>query len=147
MEHLREKGIHYPKSKWESIMRIPHKAADIFQRYRAGQPIKSGIPWSTIGRSILNNPVTRTVGGLGNVALGGQALLDVYTGSEHTGNMAGSFNKMLGSPVYPRGHERAGDVIHSNVVARAMKGDYTAPDRGDWGPGLHLARGGIASLR
>jgi len=24
---------------------------------------------------------------------------------------------------------------------------YTAPDRGDWGPGLHLARGGIASLR
>jgi len=25
--------------------------------------------------------------------------------------------------------------------------NYTAPDRGDWGPGLHLARGGIASLR
>jgi len=24
---------------------------------------------------------------------------------------------------------------------------YTTPDRGDWGPGLHLARGGIASLR
>jgi len=24
---------------------------------------------------------------------------------------------------------------------------YTAPDRGDWGPGLHLNRGGIASLR
>ena len=24
--------------------------------------------------------------------------------------------------------------------------NYTAPDRGDWGPGLHLARGGIASL-
>jgi hypothetical protein len=23
---------------------------------------------------------------------------------------------------------------------------YTTPDRGDWGPGLHLARGGIASL-
>ena len=25
--------------------------------------------------------------------------------------------------------------------------NYTAPDRGDWGPGLHLYRGGIASLR
>jgi hypothetical protein len=25
--------------------------------------------------------------------------------------------------------------------------NYTAPDRGDWGQGLHLARGGIASLR
>jgi len=24
--------------------------------------------------------------------------------------------------------------------------NYTAPDRGDWGPGLHLARGGIVSL-
>ena len=24
--------------------------------------------------------------------------------------------------------------------------DYTAPDRGDWGPGLHLSTGGIASL-
>jgi hypothetical protein len=25
--------------------------------------------------------------------------------------------------------------------------NYTTPDRGDWGPGLHLYRGGIASLR
>jgi len=109
-------------------------------------PVPKGIPWSKIGMRLLNNPLTRFVGGVGNVALGGQALLDVYTGSEHTGNMAGSFNKMLGSPVYPRGHERAGDVIHSNVAARAMKGDYTAPDRGDWGPGLHLRTGGIVSL-
>jgi hypothetical protein len=82
----------------------------------------------------------------GDALWGGMAVSDVMGGTNMIGNMAKDINKMVGSPVYPRGHERAGDVIHSNVVARAMKGDYTAPDRGDWGPGLHLNTGGIASL-
>jgi hypothetical protein len=108
---LKLKGIHFPKSKWENIKRIPHKAADIFQRYRAGEPIKSGIPWSTIGRSILNNPLTRFVGGAGNVALGGQALLDIGTGSQHTKNMMTDINRFAGVPV-----DRQGNVIQSNRV-------------------------------
>jgi hypothetical protein len=113
---LMKKNIYSPKTRWEQIKRIPHKAADIFQRYRAGQPIKTGIPWSKIGMGILNNPLTRTIGGLGNVALGGQALLDVYTGSEHTGNMAGSFNKMLGVPL-----DRQGNVIQDTGVYRNLQ--------------------------
>jgi hypothetical protein len=154
VEHLREKGIHYPKSKWESIMRIPHKAADIFQRYRAGQPIKSGIPWSTIGRSILNNPLTRFVGGAGNVALGGQALLDIGTGSQHTKNMMTDINRFAGVPV-----DRQGNVIQSNRVyenlqnvaqrdvlnPNEMRG-VTSFDTTRYNP-REMNTGGIASLR
>jgi len=153
-QDLSQKNIHFPKSRLENIMRIPHKAADIFQRYRAGQPIKSGIPWSTIGRSILNNPVTRTVGGLGNVALGGQALLDVYTGSEHTGNMMTDVNRFFRSPM-----DRQGNVIQDtgvyknlqNVAQRdvlnpnEMRG-VTSFDTTRYNP-REMNTGGIASLR
>ena len=33
-----------------------------------------------------------------------------------------------------------------DVITDPPVQNYTAPDRGDWGPGLHLARGGIVSL-
>ena len=101
---LKLKGIHFPKSKWENIMRIPHKAADIWGRYQAGQPIKSGITWSTIGQRIINNPVTKTAGWLGNVALGGMTLADVYAGTNTVGNMAKDINRMTGVPVDRQGN-------------------------------------------
>jgi len=154
IDWLKEKGIHYPKSRLENIKRIPHKISDIWGRYKAGQPIKSGIPWSTIGRSILNNPVTRTVGGLGNVALGGQALLDIGTGSQHTKNMMTDINRFAGVPV-----DRQGNVIQSNRVyenlqnvaqrdvlnPNEMRG-VTSFDTTRYNP-REMNTGGIASLR
>ena len=148
-----EKGIYTPKSRLENIMRIPHKAADIFQRYRAGQPIKSGIPWSTVGRSILNNPLTRFVGGAGNVLLGGQALVDVGTGSHHTKNMMTDVNRFFRAPM-----DRQGNVIQDtgvyenlqNVAQRdvlnpnEMRG-VTSFDTTRYNP-REMNTGGIASL-
>jgi len=101
---LMKKNIYSPKTRWEQITRIPNKVADIYGRYKAGQPIKSGIPWSKIGMGIINNPVTRTAGWLGNVALGGQALLDIGTGSQHTKNMMTDINRMTGVPVDRQGN-------------------------------------------
>ena len=62
-----------------------------------GEKVTSGIPWSTIGQRLLNNPVTRFVGGAGNVVLGGQALSDIYAGTNTIGNMAKSINKFAGA--------------------------------------------------
>ena len=150
---VREKGIHYPKSRLENILRIPHKAADIFQRYRAGQPIKSGIPWSTIGRGILNNPATRFIGGLGNVALGGQALLDIGTGSQHTKNMMTDINRMTGVPVDRQGNAITNIRDYRNLQKVAqrdvlnpneMRG-VTSFDTTRYNP-REMNTGGIASL-
>ena len=116
IEDLKTKNIHFPKSKWENIMRIPHKAADIWKRYQGGQPIKSGIPWSTVGQRIINNPVTRTAGWLGNVALGGQALSDVYAGTNLIGDMATNINKWAGVPMDKKGH-----VIHDRALASNLR--------------------------
>ena len=151
---LMKKNIYSPKTRWEQIKRIPHKISDIWGRYKAGQPIKSGIPWSTVGRSILNNPLTRFVGGAGNVALGGQALLDIGTGSQHTKNMMTDINRFAGVPV-----DRQGNVIQSNRVyenlqnvaqrdvlnPNEMRG-VTSFDTTRYNP-REMNTGGIASLR
>ena len=92
-----QKNIYTPKNRFENISRIPIKARDIYNRFKMGEKVTSGIPWSTIGQRLLNNPVTRFVGGAGNVVLGGQALSDIYAGTNTIGNMAKSINKFAGA--------------------------------------------------
>jgi len=92
-----QKNIYTPKNRLENISRIPIKAKDIYNRFKMGEKVTSGIPWSTIGQRLLNNPVTRFVGGAGNVVLGGQALSDIYAGTNTIGNMAKSINKFAGA--------------------------------------------------
>jgi len=94
---LAQKNIYTPKNRWENISRIPIKVKDIYNRVKMGEKFKSGIPWSTIGQRVINNPFTRTVGGIGNVILGGQALSDVYAGTNMIGNAATNINKWAGS--------------------------------------------------
>ena len=97
LNSLANKNIYTPKNRLENISRIPIKAKDIYNRVRLGEKVTSGIPWSTIGQRLLNNPVTRFVGGAGNVVLGGQALSDIYAGTNTIGNMAKSINKFAGA--------------------------------------------------
>ena len=52
----------------------------------------------------------------------------------------------------PNKLDRTGDMaVRSDIdytyTPSVHNYNYTTPDRGDWGPGLHLNRGGIASLR
>ena len=113
----------------------------------------SGIPLSTIGQRIINNPVTRTAGWLGNVALGGMTLSDVYAGTNTVGNMATDLNRLMNVPT-----DRQGRVIQSvptyrnlqNVAQRdvlnpnEMRG-VTSFDTTKYDPHTMNA-GGIASL-
>ena len=136
---LIQKNIYSPKTRWEQITRIPHKVADIWGRYKAGQPIKSGIPWSTIGQRIINNPVTRTAGWLGNVALGGMTLSDVYAGTNTVGNMAKDINKWAGVPFKDDGTVQ---TSIKDYKASLPKPKYAMPPKGAVG----FNTGGIASL-
>ena len=115
--------------------------------------VPKGIPWSKIGMRLLNNPFTRFVGGVGNVALGGQALLDIGTGSQHTKNMMTDVNRFFRVPM-----DRQGNVIHSvptyknlqNVAQRdvlnpnEMRG-VTSFDTTRYNP-REMNSGGIVSL-
>ena len=85
------------------------KASDIYQGYT---PTKAN--WG----SWLNNAATRTlgkgarfIGGVGDVALGGMALADVYGGTNLVGNSVRDVNEMMGVPM-----DRQGNVIQSNRV-------------------------------
>ena len=60
------------------------------------QMAPKGIPWSNIGRKILRNPITRGIGIAGDVALGGMALADVFTGSSHVGSSVDQINRWGG---------------------------------------------------
>tara|TARA_R100001594_G_C4014079_1_gene257657 strand:- start:162 stop:1217 length:1056 start_codon:yes stop_codon:yes gene_type:complete len=139
LNSLANKNIYTPKSRWENISRIPIKAKDIYNRFKMGEQIKSGIPWSTIGQRIINNPVTRFVGGAGNVVLGGQALSDVYAGTNTIGNMATTINKWAGVPFKDDG------TVQTNIKdyrASLSKPKYGMPPKGAAG----FNSGGIASL-
>ena len=81
-----------------------------------GEKVTSGIPWSTIGQRLLNNPVTKFVGGAGNVVLGGQAISDTFLGTNTLGNTAKSINKFFGVPM-----DRQGKVIQSIPTYRNLK--------------------------
>ena len=50
--------------------------------------------------------MTRTAGWLGNVALGGMTLADVFAGTNTVGNMTKDINRMLNYPM-----DRKGNVI------------------------------------
>jgi hypothetical protein len=123
---------------------LPQKLWELYKLKQSGAPMVSGINWQPAANVGINT--LRGVGLAGDALLGGMALSDVFVGTSTVGNMAKNINKWTGAPVYPAGHEKAGNVIHNIQAAKAMQGNYTAPDRGDWGPGLHLNRGGIASL-
>ena len=103
-----------------------------------GEKVKSGIPWSTIGQRIINNPFTRTAGWLGNVALAGQALSDVYTKTNMIGDMATNINKWAGAKF-----KDDGTVSHQlNLNSLPIKPKYNMPPKGAAG----FNRGGIVSL-
>ena len=138
LSHNFTKGIYTPKTRWENISRIPIKAKDIYKRVKMGEKVKSGIPWSTIGQRIINNPFTRTAGWLGNVALAGQALSDVYTKTNMIGDMATNINKWAGAKF-----KDDGTVSHQlNLNSLPIKPKYNMPPKGAAG----FNRGGIASL-
>lgn len=111
-----QKNIYTPKNRFENISRIPIKARDIYNRFKMGEKVTSGIPWSTIGQRLLNNPVTRFIGGAGNVVLGGQALSDIYANTNSLANTAKSINKFAGVPT-----DRQGNVIQSIPTYRNLK--------------------------
>ena len=138
LSHNFTKGIYTPKTRWENISRIPIKAKDIYKRVKMGEKVKSGIPWSTIGQRIINNPFTRTAGWLGNVALGGQALSDVYAGTNMIGNAATNINKWAGAKF-----KDDGTVSHQlNLNSSPIQPKYNMPPQGAAG----FNRGGIVSL-
>ena len=139
LNSLAKKNIYTPKSRWENISRIPIKAKDIYNRFKMGEQIKSGIPWSTMGQKIINNPVTRSANWLGNVALGGQALSDVYAGTNLIGDMVTNINKWAGVPFKDDG------TVQTNIKdykASLPKPKYAMPPKGAAG----FNSGGIASL-
>lgn len=79
--------------------------------------VPKGIPWSTYGMRLLNNPVTKTIGGLGNVALGATTFSDIFFGTDvGAGSMARDINKWMGVPPNNSPTDRQGNVIHSNRV-------------------------------
>ena len=90
-------------------MGLPKKIKYLNQLKEAGVPMHSGVNWRPAARFGLNT--LRTIGGIGNVALAGQALLDAGTGSHHTKNMMTDINRMIGVPM-----DRQGNVIQSNRV-------------------------------
>ena len=123
----------------KNILKLPKKIKYLNQLNKAGVPMHSGIPWSTIGQRIINNPFTRTAGWLGNVALGAQALSDVYAGTNTIGNMATNINKWAGVPFKDDG------TVQTNIKdykASLPKPKYAMPPKGATG----FNSGGIASL-
>jgi len=101
--------------------------------------VHSGIPWSTIGQRIINNPFTRTTGWLGNVALGAQALSDVYAGTNIIGNTAKNINRWARVPFKDDG------TVQTNIKdyrASLSKPKSGMPPKGAAG----FNRGGIVSL-
>jgi hypothetical protein len=49
--------------------------------------------------------------------------------------------------IYSQWYQNQDPAFQADDYRRDVATSYTAPDRGDWGPGVHLNRGGIASLR
>jgi hypothetical protein len=99
----------YNESWLSNLMGLPKKIKYLNQLKEAGVPMHSGVNWRPAARFGLNT--LRTIGGIGNVALAGQALLDAGTGSHHTKNMMTDINRMIGVPM-----DRQGNVIQSNRV-------------------------------
>jgi len=130
---------------------LPRKLWELYKLKQSGTPMHSGINWKPAAN--LGIKTLRTIGGVGNVVLGGQALLDVYTESDHTGNMARDTNRMLNFPT-----DREGNVIRNinkiknlrNVAQRdvlnpnEMRG-VTSFDTTRYNP-REMNAGGIASL-
>ena len=155
MKNLRKpRGfMSFSENRLGNILKLPKKIKYLNQLNKAGVPMHSGIPWSTIGQRIINNPVTRTAGWLGNVALGGMTLSDVYAGTNTVGNMATDLNRLMNVPT-----DRQGRVIQNvptyrnlqNVAQRdvlnpnEMRG-VTSFDTTKYDPHTMNA-GGIASL-
>ena len=127
------------ENRLKNILKLPKKIKYLNQLNKAGVPMHSGIPWSTIGQRIINNPAIRTAGWLGNVALGAQALSDVYTKTNFIGDMATNINKWAGVPFKDDG------TVQTNIKdykASLPKPKYAMPPKGAAG----FNSGGIASL-
>ncbi len=123
-----------------NIFKIPKKIKYLNQLKKAGVPMHSGIPWSTIGQRIINNPFTRTAGWLGNVALAGQTLSDVYAGTNLIGDMATTINKWAGVPFKDDGTVQTNIKDYKASLPKPKK--YAMPPKGAAG----FNSGGIASL-
>ena len=110
------------------------------QLKQANVPMHSGINWQPAARVGLNT--LRTIGGVGNVALAGQALLDVGTGSRHTGNMLRDINEMMGVPYKDDG------TVWTNTPAYENFMNPPPPAVGQPGgpPVERFNRGGLASF-
>jgi len=135
--------INYPYPQYiPPWQREVHKPIPPGQKMTRVPPVPKGIPWSNIGMRLLNNPLTRFVGGAGNVALAGQALLDIGTGSEHTGNMMRNFNEMMGVPYKDDGTVWTNTQDYENFM------NPPSPAVGQPGgpPVERFNRGGIVSL-
>ena len=124
----------------KGILSLPKKIKYLNQLKEAGVPMHSGVNWQPAARFGLNT--LRTIGGVGNVALGGQALLDIGTGSEHTGNMMRNFNEMMNVPYKDDGTVWTNTQDYENFM------NPPPPAVGQPGgpPVKRFNRGGIVSL-
>jgi len=120
----------------KGILELPQKIKYLNELRKANVPMHSGINWQPAARFGLNT--LRTVGGIGNVILGGQALSDVYAGTNMIGNAATNINKWAGSKF-----KDDGTVSHQlNLNSLPIKPKYNMPPKGAAG----FNRGGIVSL-
>jgi len=95
------------KESWlKGILGLPDKIKYLNQLRKTGVPMYSGINWQPAANFGLKT--LRTIGGVGNVIIGGQALSDIYLGTDHSGNTARDTNRMLNFPT-----DREGNVIRN----------------------------------
>jgi len=129
------------------------KAHDIYQDWKPRNLTdKLGETWSNWGRNPggwINNPITRTLGkglriagGVGDVALGGMALADVYGGTNLVGNSVRDVNEMMGVPYKDDG------TVWTNTQDYENFRNPPPPAVGQPGgaPVRRFNRGGIVSL-
>ena len=124
----------------KGILNLPKKIKYLNQLKQANVPMHSGINWQPAARFGLNT--LRTIGGVGNVALAGQALLDVGTGSRHTGNMLRDINEMMGVPYKDDGTVWTNTQDYENF----MNPPPPAVGQPGGAPLERFNRGGIVSL-
>jgi len=121
----------------KGILKLPQKIKYLNELKKSGVPMHSGINWQPAARFGLNT--LRTAGWLGNVALGAQALSDVYAGTNTIGNMVQNINRFAGVPLKDDG------TVQTNIKdyqASLPKPKYAMPPKGAAG----FNSGGIVSL-
>ena len=130
--------FHGGQDSWlKGILELPQKIKYLNELRKAKVPMHSGINWQPAARFGLNT--LRTIGGVGNVALAGQALSDVYTETNFIGDMATNINKWAGVPFKDDGTVQ---TSIKDYKASLPKPKYAMPPKGAAG----FNSGGIASL-